>query len=100
MQLVKKARVFTDKIICVGLTRVEEEKTMPLPDSPDQFYRNERIAAYDKEIKSLCKRENTPYIGVSDIVKVEDLDDGLHPNAAGHEKIFEAVKVALMKYLK
>lgn len=97
--LIKKARAFTDKIICVGLTRVEEGKTMPLPYSPNQYYRNERIVAYDKEIEILCKKGNLSYVGVADIVIMSDLDDGLHPNSAGHEKIFEAVKAALTKYL-
>jgi lysophospholipase L1-like esterase len=98
-ELVKKAGVFTTKIICVGLTRVEEEKTLPLPYSPDQYYRNERIAAYDKEIELLCKKENISYVGIADIVTMQDLDDGLHPNAGGHEKIFQAMRDIINKVL-
>jgi lysophospholipase L1-like esterase len=37
------------------------------------------------------------FIDVFDLLTLDDFNDGLHPNAQGHEKIFQAVKAFLLK---
>jgi lysophospholipase L1-like esterase len=68
---------------------------MPIPYAPDQYYSNERIALYDKEIEILCEGKKMPYFGLSAVMTAEDLEDGIHPNAKGHEKICTVVRAFL-----
>jgi lysophospholipase L1-like esterase len=95
--LLKKAKVFTDKIIFVGITSVDESKTVPIPWNTDASYKNKDIEKYDGAIKNLCKKNNLPFIPMYDLLNKEDLDDGLHPNAVGHEKMFQRVKGFLIE---
>lgn len=91
--LIKKARVFTNNIIFVGLTKVEESKVQPLSDSATgKSYSNVLIQKYNSDIKSLCEKENLYFIEIFSLLENEDLHDGLHPNAQGHQKIFESVR--------
>jgi lysophospholipase L1-like esterase len=45
----------------------------------------------------MCEKENLYFIDMFDLLKKNDLEDGLHPNAKGHEKIFEKVKDYLIE---
>jgi len=55
------ATEFTNEIIFVGLTRVDEAKTRPLARNKNKSYINEHISRYDEIIEILCqdKRLNT-----------------------------------------
>lgn len=57
-ELVRVARKFTNKIVFVGLTDVDESKTKPIPWSPAKSYDNALIAKYDSAIKDFCKEKN------------------------------------------
>ncbi len=90
--LLNKAKIFTDKVIFIGITRVDENKTAPLPWNTDASYKNKDIQEYNKAIKGLCEKNNLPFIDMYDLLNKEDLEDGLHPNSSGHEKMFQRVK--------
>lgn len=90
--LLEKAKAISGKVAIVGLGRVEEAKTNPIPWAMNIFYKNEDIARYDTELKKLAADHQVPYLGISDLLTSEELDDGLHPNAAGHEKIYLRVR--------
>jgi len=90
--LVKQAKMFTKEIAFIGLTSVDESKTMPIPWDTTKYYDNENISQYDAIIKSVCEEKGLKYIELTDVLKNEDLYDGLHPNSTGHKKIFEKVK--------
>lgn len=95
--LTKEARKFTDNIVFVGLTKVEEFKVQPLDSSATgKSYSNALIQEYDDIIKLFCEREGISFIEIFDLLENKDLDDGLHPNAKGHQKIFEKVRDFLM----
>ena len=49
------------------------------------------------EIKEICAKNNLLFIEMQDLLKDEDLEDGLHPNSKGHEKMFLRVKDFLEK---
>ena len=95
--LIEKAKQYTSKIIFVGLTRVDEPKVQPLPWNHDKEYRNDFIGRYDDALKEIVKSLRCEYIGVKDVIQKEDLDDGLHPNGKGHEKMFCVVRNYLSK---
>ena len=95
--LIKQARKFTDKIVFVGLTRVEDEKVMPVPWKEGVFYDNENIKEYDSIIKEVCNEEKLFYIDMFNILELSDLEDGLHPNSQGHQKMAESIENYLVK---
>lgn len=70
---------------------------MPTPlDDKNNFYDNENIEIYNNIIKEVSSQENLDFIDLKEVIKLEDLYDGLHPNTQGHKKIFDTVK----KFLK
>lgn len=99
LQLIEQAKVFSSKIIFVGLTPVDESKTNPIPWNTDKSYRNESIAAFNQLIETACSKLGLPFVNLLEKFKGQDyaklLDDGLHPNSEGHKLIFETVKEAV-----
>lgn len=87
-ELLEKTRKFTDKIIVLGLTNVDEK-------SGDHGYTNSNISLYNDKIKSISKNQNLPFVDLFNTLAGDELADGLHPNAKGHQKIFEKVKEVL-----
>lgn len=92
IELIRQAQKITQEIVFVGLTAVEEAKTTPVPWATDISYTNENIAIYDAKIKEICEKNNLLFIEMQDLLRNEDLEDGLHPNSKGHEKMFLRVK--------
>ena len=90
--LVEKTKQHTNNIVFVGLTRVDESKTIPIPWNTDKNYSNEYIQKYDDIIKDVADKAGAKYISMEDVVGKDDLFDGLHSNTQGHIKIFEIVK--------
>ncbi|MEK7481915.1 MAG: GDSL-type esterase/lipase family protein [Patescibacteria group bacterium] len=99
-KLIKLAEKYASKILFVGLLPADESKTIPIPWAPDKSYKNEHIVQYDKIIKSICRGNEIPFIDVFEEFINSDyknlLEDGQHPNSAGHQKIFEIVKEFLI----
>jgi len=94
-----RATRMTQKVYCVGLTRVNEKKTRPTMWNANVSYINDVIKRFDDALKITCRNSCVPYIPVSDVFDTEKHldDDGLHPNAKGHELVYEKVKTALEK---
>ena len=90
--LSQKAKVFTKKVIFISITKVDESKTAPTPWNTDNFYENKNVKEYNQAIKDFCRKNNLLFIDLFDLLDKEDLEDGLHPNSAGHEKMFQRVK--------
>lgn len=91
-ELIKKARKFTEKIIFVGLTKVDEPRVTPVSWNKEIYYDNERVNQYDAALLDTCDKENLKFIKLFDLLDNADLEDGLHPNAAGHQKIYKKVR--------
>lgn len=98
--LIEKSKQFTNGIIFVGLTPVDESLTKPIPWEIEIHYTNEEITKYNNAIKQICESEKLKFIDIfSDFEKnnyKEMLSDGLHPNERGHEwmanKIAQEIK--------
>jgi len=96
--LIKEARLYTDKIVFVGLTNVDENKVQPYPESETVGnYSNDKIDVLDNIIEKVCGDSKIYYVKIKDLLSHEDLHDGLHPNAKGHQKIFEKMKDFLVE---
>lgn len=101
-KLIICAKKYSSKIIFIGLTPVEETKTNPIPwSTTGKSYNNINIKKYDRIIKNICLENKIYFIDIlKEFEKVNYknlLEDGLHPNTKGHEKIFEIVKNYLTK---
>ncbi len=87
-ELIMQAQKFTNRIYFVGLTHVDE-KWRSVRGSR---FLNERIDEYCDETDRVAKNANTPFINISGVVDPDiDLDDGLHPNAQGYQKLFNLI---------
>jgi len=100
-KLTKLSKQYTNKLIFIGLSPVEEVKVNPIPWNLEKAYVNKEVKNYDKQIKIFCEKSNLEYIYLQDKLNKNHLADGVHPNTKGHEMIFETVKNFLeeKKYL-
>lgn len=95
-QLVTLAReIVGDHIIFIGLTPADESRTQPVFWNPDANYSMKDIKAYDNIIQQVASKNGTGYISMLDEIDLSELKDGLHPNEAGHHKMFELVRAYL-----
>jgi lysophospholipase L1-like esterase len=100
--LIQRARACAPLLCWVGLTPVDEARTTPLPWMPNRAYRNAIIAEFDAAIQQTTAAEGVPYIELfhtwtADRAYPQLLLDGIHPNAAGHERICARVREFLME---
>ena len=96
-QLVAKTKEKGSRIMFIGLTSVNEDLVTPIPWASNVSYSNKNIKKYDNVIKEVAEINDVPYCYMFDLLQKDDLDDGLHPNAKGHEKMFERIKDFLIE---
>ena len=101
IKLVSLAKKFTNVIIFLGLTRVDEKRVNPVPWDKELSYKNTSISEFNNIIKSVCNEKNLDYVNLrkTSQAKVDTLlFDGIHPNTEGHKKIFEIVRDFLVEH--
>ena len=99
-ELIAKSRKFTDEIIFVGFTDIDESKTMPIPWEADVYYDKENVFLYNQVLKSVCEEEKVFYVSMEGVLNLDDLKDGVHPNSKGHEKMYQHIKNFLINNWK
>lgn len=86
--LIKRAKEHSTKIYIVSCTSVVDES----PRSSGTRFTNEQIAIYNSFLKELAESESLQFIDVSNVLDtLTDLQDGLHPNAKGYEKLAQVI---------
>ena len=95
-EIIRRARAITQHIIFTDLKNCDESKTMPVPWA-DMYYANEHIAAYTAIMQEVCEEQGVLLLDLPPLQN-DEFDDGLHPNARGHEKIFIAVRDFLLQH--
>lgn len=104
-QLVQKAKQYSGKIIFVDITPVDEALTNPVASSSTgKCYTNDRIDLFNDTLRCFCQEQSLACVEVSKAFKAERHHsllsaDGLHPNDAGHELIYNLVKPNLEEWL-
>jgi acyl-CoA thioesterase-1 len=98
--LLQQARTWTPRLCWVGLTPVDDARTTPIPWMPDRAYRNAIVAEFEAAIRQTAAAAAIPYIELfrpwtADRGYPQLLCDGIHPNAAGHARIYERMKTFL-----
>lgn len=88
-------------MIFIGLAPVDESRTDPIPWVPDRSYKDSYIKKYNEMIKVICRENKVYFIEIFNKLMKSDykktLDDGVHPDEKGHQKIFETIKDFLIK---
>ena len=91
INLINITKKYTKNILFIGLTNVDEKKVSPLPWNNNISYYNKEIILYDNVIQNICKEHNIDYLKLFNTLNNDELEDGLHPNSKGHEKIYKKV---------
>ncbi len=97
ISLINQAKKFTNKIVFVGFLPVDESKTSPVLWDKNISYTEKEIKKYNDKLKDLIKKAGVLYIDISNMFSNMDLEDGVHLNSLGHEKLFNKVKEFLIK---
>ena len=99
-QFINFSGKISNKTVFIGLIPVDESKTLPIPWDTDKFYENKYISNYNNIIKSICREKQIYFLDMFKEFNKTDykelLEDGLHPNSEGHQKMFEIVRDFLM----
>lgn len=87
------------KVIFVGLNPIVEKMTSPLKWDPQKSVLYNQVGSYNDAVRQFCEESKLGFVDVFDDWMGEDhsklLDDGLHPNGKGHERIFQRVREVL-----
>lgn len=97
LKLIRQAKKFTKEVIFVGLTKVDETMLMPVPWDETKYYDEENVALYNAQIKEICEKNELLFVEMLDLLTNDDLEEGLHPNSKGHEKMFLRIKDFLVE---
>ncbi len=94
------ARKYHAKIFFLGITPVIESKNAT-PNHRGKVRNNSLVAEYSKTIEEVAKEQGAIYIDIMSKFPADEklfCEDGLHPNAKGHELIFNLVKDSLVLF--
>ncbi len=91
MELIDDAKQYTEHILFIGLTKVDERRTNPVAWDNSISYSNKEIVRYNEELKNICKEKSINYLDIFNLLDTKDLDDGLHPNNNGHQKLCKEI---------
>jgi lysophospholipase L1-like esterase len=93
--IIKTIKPLTNEIILVGNTACDETKTVPTHWG--SYYTNIELQRYENIVKDIASKYNLLYVPIFEKFKSkldaggDLLEDGLHPNDAGHQFIAELV---------
>jgi lysophospholipase L1-like esterase len=98
-ELLAVAQLFSQKILFVGLTPVDDK------DPLVQNYNSERIWQFELALRAFTKKHKLAFATVFEKLQEHSdghplLADGLHPNDDGHRIIYETVSTRLRRLLK
>lgn len=105
-KLLSELQTEFDHVIFVGNGYVDESKTFP-KQSPFSdhvsYFSNERRQLFGQISKNSCEQLGIDYVSIptnkDDWLRSCLSKDGLHPNQTGYDKMFEAIRPVLERYL-
>ena len=84
----------------VGLTIADDPLVQPIPwSTTGKSYATSILKEYDTAARQVAEHEGVTFISLWDALTSADLADGLHPNAAGYEKMYLKIHAALRPLL-
>lgn len=108
-QFLIMAKKFSDHVICLGATPVDESKTMPIIKDSEKnskvYMSNERRMLFEPIIGELAEELGLEFLPLHNESLLAgwaqnfQYEDGIHPNDAGYVWIYEQIKPKLMPLL-
>ena len=98
ISLINNAKKYTDNILFIGLTKVDESEIEFYPWNKDKCYSDSKIILFDFVLKEICLENNVDYIDAYDLLESKDLFDGLHLNGNGQHKVCNKIKSKIKQY--
>lgn len=99
-ELITISKKYANKVVILGLLPIVEEMVQPMPWAQDRSHSEKDVLAFDQILKKVCEGESIAYFHMQNVYGEERkkyLHDGIHPNAEGHQLIFERVRHVLEK---
>lgn len=90
IEIIKRAKTITENIAFIDLRNCDESKTTPVSWA-DINYTNDSLEQYSAVMEGVCKEQGVSFIQLP-VLTNDEFEDGIHPNAQGHQKIFETIK--------
>ncbi len=98
-KLLTIARTHTEKVLFLGLTPVDDTRTMPLPWHSVALNMDAASERYDALLQSFCAEHGASYLECRQWLLATDFPDGLHPGPDGHALLSEKVKEEIQRWL-
>ena len=89
------AKRSAEQVVFVGLVSVDENATQPF-NGEDAYFSHSDMLAYNEALVDEAEKAGALYIDMLNLLAPEDLFDGLHPNASGHEKMYVQIRDFLL----
>jgi lysophospholipase L1-like esterase len=95
-EIVAITRKYTDNIVFCNILPCDDGLVQPVQWNDTVFYYNDRIDEFNSKMLELCAENEIKMIDIySPFIEKNNwqglLEDGLHPNDAGHKLVFEIV---------
>lgn len=102
--LISGARHYSERLLFVGLTPVDDKLCNPYVHNPTLCFSNNRILQFEEVLRKMCIEKEIRCVQVFEKFQEEQqrrelLTDGLHPNDAGHQLLADLIKPELDKLL-
>jgi lysophospholipase L1-like esterase len=105
---IRKAKEHATNILCIGILPVDQTKTNPKRNPITgnmSYFTNSRIKRFEDALVEACKQEGVDCVPLFDTVPENWAEqylfvDGLHPNAKGHEWMYDTVKPHIDKIME
>ncbi|MBU0627515.1 SGNH/GDSL hydrolase family protein [Patescibacteria group bacterium] len=68
----------------------------PMERAPELYQNMENINRYNDTIQKICGKEKVYFVDMLDAIKKGNLEDGCHPKAEGHEKMYIKIRDFLL----
>lgn len=94
LQLIKLGKKYTGKIILISPEPIDQAKVDPIPWEPTLSYKSDLVKQYNQTMKAVGKSESLKFVDLFNQLPpeyIQTLDDGVHPNVAGHKLIFQEI---------
>jgi len=100
-KIISTSKKFTKRIICIGLSPVDEKRSF---QKNLHYFRNADNKRYNKKLAEICQKEDVDFIEIlSNWQKIDYrrylLSDGIHLNKIGQYAIYKLVSEKINGYL-
>lgn len=99
-QIISKISDSINTFVIVGIAPVCDGRVQPMAWKTTHGYGNKVIADYNQSLRAFASKNNHIFIDMDHVFEGDAeqcLPDGIHPNAQGHELMFQRIKSAFEK---